>query len=322
MITMKKRISYLSTARVIGILLVVLGHSYPFNVPLGQGFEFLRTFIYSFHMPLFVFLSGFLAAKSNHIPKDYIANRAGKLLIPYFVLSLAFFLPKVLLQGYLNDTVSFSFTYLLRSELIPRENVWGHFWFLPVIFYLGVFSVLLKTVFQKPWARTIILICSYLVLWLPKTTDWFALEDLRLNLFWYVLGYILSDCDGLERLIKKKFWLLGIPLAWVLLWLKVSLPALIPLLMIGAVLCVSSMIKAKCKIYAFLDRHSFTIFLLSCPVQAAAEIILNRILHLPVWLCVTGMFAVGIAGPIACIFLIRWIEKYIPLRRIKQIVGM
>jgi fucose 4-O-acetylase-like acetyltransferase len=143
-----------------GILLVVLGHSYPFNVPVGQGFEFLRTFIYSFHMPLFVFLSGFLAAKSHHLPKDYITNRAGKLLIPYFVLSLAFFLPKVLLQSYLNDTVSFSFTYLVRSELIPRENVWGHFWFLPVIFYLGIFSVLLKTVFQKPLARTIILICS------------------------------------------------------------------------------------------------------------------------------------------------------------------
>ena len=73
---MQNRISYLSTARIIGILLVVLGHSYPFNVPIPQSLEFLRTVIYSFHMPLFVFLSGFLAAKSSRSPKTYIAVRA------------------------------------------------------------------------------------------------------------------------------------------------------------------------------------------------------------------------------------------------------
>lgn len=81
---MKNRVAYLSTARVIGILLVVLGHSYPFNVPISQGLEFLRSFIYSFHMPLFVFISGFLAAKSSRTPKDYILGRAKKLLPPLF----------------------------------------------------------------------------------------------------------------------------------------------------------------------------------------------------------------------------------------------
>lgn len=82
--SMKNRVAYLSTARVIGILLVVLGHSYPFNVPISQGLEFLRSFIYSFHMPLFVFISGFLAAKSSRTPKDYILGRAKKLLPPLF----------------------------------------------------------------------------------------------------------------------------------------------------------------------------------------------------------------------------------------------
>lgn len=319
---MQNRISYLSTARIIGILLVVLGHSYPFNVPIPQSLEFLRTVIYSFHMPLFVFLSGFLAARSSRSPKDYIAGRAKRLLIPYFVLSLAAFLPKLLVQSYINDTVSFSFAYLIRSELVPRENVWGHFWFLPVIFFLGVFSALMRTPLKKRRVQISVLVCSYLMLWLPKTTDWFALEDLRLNLFWYVLGYVLSDLEGFEHLLGKKFWLLGFPAALLALSFQVSLKALVPLLMIGTVLCFGTIVKKENFVLKSIEHYSFTIFLLSWPIQAVTEIILNRILHLSVWLCMVGMFTTGIAGPMLCIFMIRWIEKYIPIRWIKQIVGM
>lgn len=244
---MKTQISYLSTARVLGILLVVLGHSYPFNVYIPKSLEFLRVFIYSFHMPLFVFISGFLAAKSSRTPKDYILGRAKKLLTPYFVLSLAAFLPKLLVQAYLNDTVSLSFAYLIRSELVPRENVWGHFWFLPVIFFLGVFSALMRTPLKKRSVQIPLLVCSYLLLWLPKTTGWFALEDLRLNLFWYVLGYVLSDWEDFECLIRKKAWLLGFPTTLVLLWLNISVTALIPLMMIGAVLCLGTIVTLESK---------------------------------------------------------------------------
>ena len=143
------RISFISTARVIGILLVVWGHSYPFNVPIPGSLDAVRSFVYTFHMPLFILISGYLAGKSRKSPGEYIANRAKKLLIPYFALSLAAFLPKMLVQQYLNDSVEFSLAYLLRTELVPRENVWGHFWFIPVIFAFGVFSALMKNQLKK-----------------------------------------------------------------------------------------------------------------------------------------------------------------------------
>ena len=319
---MKTQISYLSTARVLGILLVVLGHSYPFNVYIPKSLEFLRVFIYSFHMPLFVFLSGFLAAKSSRSPKTYIAVRAKKLLIPYFVLSLAAFLPKLLVQAYLNDAVSLSFAYLIRSELVPRENIWGHFWFLPVIFFLGVFSALMRTPLKKRSVQIPLLVCSYFLLWLPKTTDWFGLEDLRLNLFWFLLGYVLSGWNGFEHIIRKKVWLLGLPTALALLWLNISVTALIPLLMIGAILCLGTIVTLESKGLKTIEHYSFTIFLLSWPVQAVTEIILNKILHLPVWLCMIGMLTAGIAGPMLCVLLIRWIEKKIPVRWLKPVLGM
>ena len=48
----KKRLEYIDIARGIGIVLVVLGHC------LSQLDGSLRTFIYSFHMPLFFTLAG------------------------------------------------------------------------------------------------------------------------------------------------------------------------------------------------------------------------------------------------------------------------
>ena len=47
----KKRLNYLDYAKGIGILLVVLGHIYNNSV---------KLWIYSFHMPLFFIISGYL----------------------------------------------------------------------------------------------------------------------------------------------------------------------------------------------------------------------------------------------------------------------
>ncbi len=61
----KKHIKWISYVKIIGIILVVLGHSfheYPDGV---NGVTFwLYRFIYSFHMPLFVFISGMVLSYS------------------------------------------------------------------------------------------------------------------------------------------------------------------------------------------------------------------------------------------------------------------
>lgn len=53
--------------RGIGVLLVILGHSFPDDtsgVWLREDFYgYFKYFIYSFHMPLFVCMSGFLSSK-------------------------------------------------------------------------------------------------------------------------------------------------------------------------------------------------------------------------------------------------------------------
>ena len=56
--SMKDRIEFLDIAKAICIVLVVLGHLNP--VPEPQAWAAFVKVIYSFHMPLFLFVCGFL----------------------------------------------------------------------------------------------------------------------------------------------------------------------------------------------------------------------------------------------------------------------
>lgn len=134
-------IQYIVLVQLIGCALVVFGHSYPYEgVPAGA--DLVRRFVYSFHMPLFVWCSGFLAVIVGSATKysftDFVRRRAKRLLIPYFAISLIGILPKVVFARVLNDPLQLGFREIVVAFLVPRLNIWGHFWFLPMIFLIGL----------------------------------------------------------------------------------------------------------------------------------------------------------------------------------------
>ncbi|MDO4803168.1 MAG: acyltransferase family protein [Prevotellaceae bacterium] len=57
----EQRIDYLDIAKAICIVLVVVGHFNPSLAP--EGWHTSVDVIYTFHMPLFMFVSGFLFTK-------------------------------------------------------------------------------------------------------------------------------------------------------------------------------------------------------------------------------------------------------------------
>ncbi|EUJ29371.1 acyltransferase [Listeria cornellensis FSL F6-0969] len=71
-----KRLHWIDNLRGFGMILVVWGHM---NIPIA-----LETIIYSFHMPLFFFISGYLYKKNNNSFKEVVKKKATVLLIPYF----------------------------------------------------------------------------------------------------------------------------------------------------------------------------------------------------------------------------------------------
>lgn len=88
------RLLWLDNLRGFSILLVVLGHCLQY---LGEDFNnnHLANFIYSFHMPLFMFISGYSSNLRNKGIVETIKKRCKQLLIPYFFWTVVvnFFLP-------------------------------------------------------------------------------------------------------------------------------------------------------------------------------------------------------------------------------------
>lgn len=89
--TTTKRIKEYDIAKGIGILLVVIGHALPTD-------SYWRVFIYSFHMPLFFFLSGLVMkdATSKTIKESFLEEK--KLIASYLFWSGLYFVFDVIVR--------------------------------------------------------------------------------------------------------------------------------------------------------------------------------------------------------------------------------
>lgn len=83
-----KRNAYFDNAKLLLIFLVVFGHAIQPFVSESNSIGTLYMWIYTFHMPAFIFLAGFFAKGGGTI--RYIANLAKRLLIPYVIFQILY----------------------------------------------------------------------------------------------------------------------------------------------------------------------------------------------------------------------------------------
>lgn len=83
-----KRNAFLDNAKVLLIFLVVFGHMIQPLTEASPKINTLYLWIYTFHMPAFILLSGFFAKGSGNI--KYIMNLAKKLLLPYLIFQILY----------------------------------------------------------------------------------------------------------------------------------------------------------------------------------------------------------------------------------------
>lgn len=88
---------WVDIAKGIGIILVFLGH---FNIP-----DTLRAEIYTFHMPLFFFLSGVVF--NGHKPINrFLGDEAKRMIVPYYCWAFFYFVCSSCLCRSYADKVS------------------------------------------------------------------------------------------------------------------------------------------------------------------------------------------------------------------------
>jgi fucose 4-O-acetylase-like acetyltransferase len=112
------RLPWVDAAKVAGIWLMLFGH-----LPCGNSK--VLYFIYSFHIPLFFFLSGYLEKKRD--VGSTFRNSVKKILFPYFAMNgvVYIFLLLLLLTGIKN---SLGYFWLTPDQFSLQECVVNPFW--------------------------------------------------------------------------------------------------------------------------------------------------------------------------------------------------
>ncbi|MDX2352384.1 acyltransferase [Stutzerimonas xanthomarina] len=136
---MQERNAWVDYAKAIGIILVVYGHVargvFNAGLPMDQDeYLLVDSVIYSFHMPLFFFLSGlfFYDSLVKRGQVGLIINKVDTIIYPFIVWSLLQGLIEAVLSNYTNGDVTLGQVFSLLWS--PRAQ----FWFLYALFLVFV----------------------------------------------------------------------------------------------------------------------------------------------------------------------------------------
>lgn len=258
---MKKRVrnNFIDFVKAIAIICVVFGHC----IQYGSGGAILYkaaffdnpvfTFIYSFHMPLFMLVSGYLFAYSAN-RRSIVGNVKNKfmtLVLPIFVwVSVSCFITIVI--DYLNNCDIHPFG-VFRTYIY---DLFLSFWFLWSIFWSSMVVLLIRQFLKDSWiAYLFVVIIS---LFIPNM---YNIQMYSFMFPYYVLGYkynnylVSHNCikSSLERYKTK-----------ILVWASILFGALLFLYNYNAYIYTSGycILKGNVLYQLFIDFYRFCIGLI------------------------------------------------------------
>lgn len=335
------KISYIAQAQLIGCLLVILGHSIPLNWDIPHFMYRMDVFLYTFHMPLFFFISGYLFEKTGSSRKysfcSYLRKRTKRLMLPYVVLTVIGLVVNYLMDSFTGNLDAYSLSYVIESFLVPRQNVWGHFWFLPTLLLISMFAFPFSRLKSIVKGKVLVMftVMLFVMTIIPKLTDltgWFAINDVIKFTCYYALGVAHANSKIEEVCVNKKInklLLLLMPVSVGLFLIKIEndiirnmVREIIGILMIYFILVLAQLFDiTNTKFGNFLTKKTYSIFILSWPFQSIVSLVFEKKLGLEYYITMPIAFVVGVIGPIIVIIAVDLIEKKIGKKIISPIIG-
>ncbi|HET9909184.1 MAG TPA: acyltransferase family protein, partial [Anaerolineales bacterium] len=225
---MNNRIQYIDIARGIGILLVVLGHN---DFALVSPFAY--QVIYSFHMPLFFFLSGYFINPSAGF-WEFVRRRFNSLLKPYLFTIFMIYFVSISFEKMSFQTALFRITKSLYGSGYYLD--WVQLWFLPHLFVVSLYAYLFLNLFNRlnnHWVRWGILLATLEISLLFLKTFYpfpfqafgndyelyglpFSLDLVLLSGFFFILGSEVRQITS-EETFSSPILLFGTGMALLLL---------------------------------------------------------------------------------------------------------
>ncbi len=201
---MRNRLVWADSLKGALMLLVMLGHSIQYVEGETCYENHLWNFIYSFHMPVFMAISGYFAPGNGGGKLLTIQKRFIQLLVPYFSWSLLW---------YVTDS-----TKQIRDIVLLPDR---YYWFLWVLFFINVLFMVSRLIADKLRISEEIAIFSMafclIIFMVTSNFRLFGFQFISYYFLFYVLGYLMSKYNILSR-INFTFWLFLFLLWLVLAW--------------------------------------------------------------------------------------------------------
>ena len=177
----------------IGIILVILGHSFSFtgfnllDKEKYYGYNYIFNYIYSFHMPLFFIIAGFLSNKKYDINKFYI-SKVKRLLIPYIFINILDSIPRYFFKSLVNNSSNDILRIIFYSGVAT--------WFIYTLFIIFlIFPLLDKYILRKDKYFLFLILLILLNIFDSKIVNIniFTINKVIFYFIYFYLGYMLRN---------------------------------------------------------------------------------------------------------------------------------
>lgn len=328
--TNSNKILWLSVIQGYAILLVIIGHVNGFNYQAeGEMYplsEFIHRFCYSFHMPLFMFVSGGLlyltrVARGWKTSALYL-DKAKRLLIPYIVFICIGFFVKMVFASSAKTASDFSAAGFFRSFFDPGGGPLKEMWFVATLMWLMICYPIYKAMLKSAWTEILLLGIS-LVPFLSgvhiSLSGWFNIAGVSKFAFFFIAGMLFFKYNLAELFGRNIYALVGSVAAYAVLF-ALDLPELGFLTALAGILTTFAIglrvARAFPGLFGSFRDHSFQIFLVGIFPQLFIELLVWTRVHsewmlLPFYIVsvlgalFTGVAVSRIGSKIPCRF-IRW----------------
>ncbi len=286
------RIEWLAVLQGFSMLLVVLGHvtlTNEFMDPDKPLIAALERIIYTFHMPLFIFISGWLfcltCIRRDVSFRGTMSKKLKRLGIPFLTFTLVAMAVKVLLSSWVRRPMDMQ--EIVNTFILFSSNPLGEMWFIIVLLILMSIYPVYRWLLRN--GAIIWGLCGALLIYAlsPEDIVYFQLSRvIRMSVF-FIAGVICCEYDVIQKFASRWYVAVGALALFICVNALQLVHTFIPSkveYMTGAFAGIVLSICICCKLAAYrpglfgsFRLYTFQIFLLGIFFQMAVRVLYGYI---------------------------------------------
>jgi len=315
-----KKINWLLILQGWAMLWVVIGHSTVGTPGEGPGWEnVLYHFAYSFHMPLFMLVSGWLFYLTRLEVKEnapltwsyglIIWDKSLRLLLPGLFFSFIAFVLKLAFPGEMARQTGFNIHDIVYAYLYPYDNPFRELWFIVTLFWLMMLTPLWRLSIKKSMAFEVGVALLLAVLhFCHPNIELLCIGKVFSHAVWFYLGLVICKERIVETVFRKNKCLtviIGIVFYYIGIYTNPFVTTISGILFSFGVALIAD--KYLPQLFCGFRTYTYQIFLMGIFVQIGVKIVYR---HVPIpylgafLLCIL----VGLYVPVVISKMLEWIN--------------